>query len=438
VADPPIADEQDAAPDLVDPRHFGLDEDETLLPEASALEVRRGRSLARQDLKKLLALGREARLARVEQTESRRSFRSRALAELLLGEGRRQAGRDPEEAEHLARVAQAVVHWIPGPPGERWREVVRARAAAHRANALRVAGRLHEADLLFQGIHERVLRRDLESPALLAEAAGWEAALRWRQGRGGEAARLLAWSADGHRRAGARLGLVRCLVRWGEVLRSQGDAGGAVDRLEWAAKLTEPAALTEHRPGVLLRLGQALCDAGRDEEARGPLRGARPEEGGGGAEDGLRAAEVAWLAGRVDASPRRLGEARDGLALAGWPGEAALAGLDLVGLLLPHAAAGPLEKACRALRRLAGGGGLTPRVAEWVGLAAERLDPGAEPEGGAGAEAARAVARAAESLEAAYPGAAAVAVGGPPGPETFSLLRRGLLREVSLASWGAW
>ena len=193
--------------------------------------------------------------------------------------------------------------------------------------------------------------------------------------------------------------------------------------LAWAARVVEPAAWAAERRRVLLRLGQALCDAGREEEALQHLAAVTPDCGDG--EDDPLFADRTWLAGRVEASPRRLTAARDALAGAGRPGEAALASLDGVALLLPRGAAGPRGKAGRGLRELAVAEGLAARVREWILVAAGHLDAlpaaGAAPPA-AGAEPAGTSASDPPSAEAAT---------------ALDTLRRGLLREVSLASWTA-
>lgn len=420
-----------------DPRHAGLDEDETLLPESWTVQVRRVRAAARQDLRKLLDMDLEERTARIEEAESRRSFRSNALAEMLLEESRAHVATEPAQADSLAHVAWLVLHWVPGPPGELWRQTGRARALAHRANALRCAGDLAEADRMFQRLHTRVIHERLEDPRLTGEAAQWEAALRWRQGRWEEAVELLGWAVEAHRRRGARPAMAHCLVHWAEVLRGDGDGKRAVGCLDWAARVLEPAALAAQRRRVLLHRGQVLCDAGRLDEATACLEASRSSRRGESEGEDPLGLDRTWLEGRLEglaaagveaqgaagrsaaerAVARERGrslvrEARNGLLAAGRRGDAAAAALDEVAVALLPAAEGEDEGGESALaarqrtarwleERVLSGGGLPMLLEKWVRMVAHRL------------------------------------VEETPAADDLAEMRRGLAREVALATWGA-
>lgn len=300
-----------------DARHVGLEVDEGLLPRRQAEAVRRVRATARQDLRKLLALDAPARRRRVEEAESRRSFRSRALVEMLLAASRERLEESPEEAESLAEVAGRVLHWTPGPVDQPWRDPVWMRVAAHRADALRRLGRLDRADELFRQAHHRMARGRVDDPAAAAEVADSEAALLWRRGDWAGAARLLKGANRLHRRAGSRPGMVRALQRWAEVLRYGGDPEGAGECLEWALRLLQPASGAGERRGVLLRLGHALCDAGRSDLAHDRLAELRRAAETG---EAVPEADLLALAGRVRATPPRDG-GDSGSAAAGRQGE---------------------------------------------------------------------------------------------------------------------
>lgn len=283
---------------------MSLDDNEDLLPEAEAEEVRKVRSAARHDLRQLLKLAPEERARRIEAAESRRSFRSRALIELLLTESRRRAAADPDDAENLARVAGLVLHWTPGRLGERWRDGVAVRVQAHRANALRLAGRLDEADQVFRELHTRLLRTRCDVPRASAEVAGWEAALALARGDGAAAVRLLAWCVHFHRRDESRRGMAGALSRQAEVRALEGDVEGAVDALRWALRVLDPAAYAGERRRVALRLAHLLADAGRLREAARWAASVGEPSMDDGAEAGAEAlSRWRWIGGRLAGEP---------------------------------------------------------------------------------------------------------------------------------------
>ncbi len=96
-------------------------------------------------LEVLRGLSENEQLALVRAQEE---YQSWALVERLCEESVVQASRDLGRATFLARLARETARRVPGPKD--WVRRVRAFAAAHAANVLRVSGRLKAADALFQ------------------------------------------------------------------------------------------------------------------------------------------------------------------------------------------------------------------------------------------------------------------------------------------------
>src|SRR3954469_6420603 len=82
--------------------------------EEQAPRIIRGRKIAAQELKTLLALPPEKRAARIKRAHEH--FRSGALAELLIEESRKRIPADPHDAFHLAELARIVIHHSPNVP----------------------------------------------------------------------------------------------------------------------------------------------------------------------------------------------------------------------------------------------------------------------------------------------------------------------------------
>lgn len=116
--------------------------------------------LARVDLKRLLARPAAEWPRRVVDARSR--MRSRAFAEGLIEEARRRVRTAPQEAAALAALVRPALDRRPGRLELPWARVLVARAEAHRANALRVAGSLP--------VHRPVAPRRGENPAAPGQA----------------------------------------------------------------------------------------------------------------------------------------------------------------------------------------------------------------------------------------------------------------------------
>jgi hypothetical protein len=164
----------------------------------------------------LLALAPERREDRLRQDSRLHTW---GLCELLLKKSLEGMAADPAGAAALAELALAGADRLD--PGEHPAAVVadlKARAWAAAGEARRCQGDLAEAEVALRAAAGALAQGtgDLLVEARLLE---FEAALRWQQGRGGEAAALLKLAAARYRESGETVLLERVLAARGEVLR---------------------------------------------------------------------------------------------------------------------------------------------------------------------------------------------------------------------------
>lgn len=230
-----------------------------------ARRLREEQRAARRDLSTLLGLPPERRAARVANARSR--FRSRSLAELLVAECRRQTPRDPETARQLAELVPAVLAVVPGAAGAPWAETLAHRALAWRANALRLVGRLQEADVAFAGLRAALARRAVDDALLHADVCSLEASLRIDQARFGDARHLLDRAVLLFRQEGERSEVARVLMKRGIVERREGEAATAIATQREVMALLDPGEESYLFVSAVGNLALALCDAGSFDEA---------------------------------------------------------------------------------------------------------------------------------------------------------------------------
>ncbi len=206
---------------------------------------------------------------RSEVVESCPEFHNWALCEKACEESIRQAARNVEEALSWAQLAQEIAGLVEGPQG--WRDRLLAYAAAHVANALRVAGELKAAELVLQDTLSRWAGgtdpdRVLDPGSLLV----LEAALRRVQQRYEEALSLLEQAVAVSRNPG------RVLISKGFVLEVIGEYEEAINVLRLAAPLVEGTG--DPRLSNILRLNLAnnFCHLGRFREATELINEVRP------------------------------------------------------------------------------------------------------------------------------------------------------------------
>lgn len=347
---------------LPDPRYVGTFD--TLEAEARdwARRVRAEKKRARSDLRLLRGLAPTERAERIRTARSR--FRSRAFAELLLDDARRLSRTDPEEAAALAVLVPLAVLWIPGAQGRDWARALELRAAACRANALRVAGRIREADRAFTELRAELGRAAVEDPAVLAEVASLEASLRIDQHEWAGARELLRKAEVLYRLDGNADEIVKVALKHGIVERRAGEPAEAVSIYRRILDQLDPPAAPHLFLCALNNLSLSLCDSGRFRDAEALL--SEHEEVYRRHEDHWSLPIELWLRGRIAAGVGRTEEAEQQLLrvrehyVAEAEGfQAALVSLDLAALYLEQGRTGELRQVAGVMRDLFAAEGLT-------------------------------------------------------------------------------
>jgi tetratricopeptide (TPR) repeat protein len=305
---------------------------------------------------------------------ARQRFRSPHLAEMLIDESRKRVRDAPIEAAEIAALVPEILAWTederPVPP---WAPPLLARAAAHRANALRVAGDLPAAERAFAELRHRLADRPLAEPGAMAEIASLEASLCIDQRRFEAAEERLERAALGYRAADDRVGLARAKLKQANLMRNTGRPAEVVRLLELEALDLETAADPYLYVCAVNTRANALCDleeftaAERLLDERQDAYEASEDLNVGAIYRCLRG-RVALGLGRLERAEADFRDAREATLTLGRTYDAALITLYLAEALL---AAGKT----RDLSRLAGGlvAAFRGRGVEGEALAALRL-----------------------------------------------------------------
>jgi tetratricopeptide (TPR) repeat protein len=319
-----------------------------------AREVQRERRQALRDLRELRRTPRPERAARIERARER--YRSRSLAELLVEESRRTVREDAEEARSLAGLAGVVLLWTPGALDQGWCRELMLRAQAWEANALRVCGRLPEADRAFHRARRRQAEGPPSSGSLRAEMASLEASLRIDQGRTPEARKLLAEALRLYRAAGSTAAVFRVLAQRTNLEWREGRLEEAVAAQREVLSLLDAGRDGRMVASGVVNLAHCLVELGRGGEAARLVAG----------HQGLLQDEGLWptpnvlmLRGRLalaqgdaTAAEGLLLEARAELIGRGDGLRAALASLDLAVLYLEQGRTAELRRMARLMETI--------------------------------------------------------------------------------------
>lgn len=260
----PVIEEIPSDAGAVDPRYAEAFRRAERRVFAHAASIDDEQRRARRELSELEGLSRDERRERILGLDEH--YPRRALAELLLEESREAVRRDPATAHDLADLVPTLLD-RPSSSPQPWREELTARALAHRGNALRVAGRLRDADATFWELRTFLADHALDLEDLGAEVASLEASLRTDQGRYGDAVQLLGRAEALYRSSGELAGLARVLVQRGQAQHLDQDLEAAHESLTKALNLIDPE---EDRHLYLCAVGnccQYLCAAERHREA---------------------------------------------------------------------------------------------------------------------------------------------------------------------------
>jgi tetratricopeptide (TPR) repeat protein len=219
---------------------------------------------AKRDLKELLAVTQDQRLARIGRARGR--FRGTVLAELLIEESRRRTPADPREGYDLAEAARAVVQRSPDHPDT---FSLLALASAQMANACRAGGDLRRAGEHFQHVRYLVRHEGVTDPLVLAQIDHLEGSLHKDQRRFEEAETLLTRAAMLFRISGAAVETTRVLLLLGSLYFYEGLFDRAIEMVQTALERLSP----EEEPRLYLmgrhNLALYLAEAGRFAQAAG-------------------------------------------------------------------------------------------------------------------------------------------------------------------------
>jgi len=301
---------------------------------STALEAAR---LAREDLKLLLKLPRKKWRLRVDRAVSR--YRDRAFAEALLDEARSRVREAPCDAAEMARLVRPALDRQDGDLLRPWVRVLVARAQAHEANALRVAGELPRAAKIFERLQENLILRPIHDVGALAEIQGLEASLAIDRRDSEGAKRLLEESSQLHAWCGFPLGQAKALVNLANLHQALGEPEAMPGLLDEAATLFEPTEQPYLHFCIVNARLNALLDLDRGPEAGRALIESRDVYLGSG--DDYRAAlftahqaRVDFMTGRPDDAIGGFESARDQLLALDRSYDAVLASLYLADALL--------------------------------------------------------------------------------------------------------
>jgi len=305
--------------------------------KAHLSQLRTVATKAREDLGLLLALPEEGWADRIANARTR--MRSRTFVELMIEECRHRVRNEPRQAAELAQLVPVALRWTQDRADLPWVASLLARAEAHRANALRVAGDLPAADRLFSQLRHTLDVQPLTDPSARAEIASLHASTQIDLRRFDAARQQLAAAADDYRLAAQPVGVARVLLQEANLQGTLGDPEENLHLLEQAA-----AALTPNREPLLLAAivtcrVNALCDLERSAEAapllvqhRDLYRG-RDDEHLAAIHTLLRG-RVALGGGQLDDAETLLAEARDRLLALDRDYDAIVTSLYLADVLL--------------------------------------------------------------------------------------------------------
>jgi tetratricopeptide (TPR) repeat protein len=305
-----------------------------LVLERHAQEIEEALEDAQKDLRALLKLSHSQRLARIQRASVR--FRGVALAHLLVDEARAHLPAESQTVYELAEAAETVLMRTPHTSG--YYDAL-ARATACKANALRAAGQLPEADERMRGARSLVRHEGVTDTLVCAEIDWFEGILRKDQRRFREAEELLTRSSSLFQLAGETVEAARPLLTLGLMHFDRQETVKAIKTTEAALANLSPEA--EPRLYLCARhnLTLFLVDSDKYDTAAELLQAdaALYEQF---ADLWTRLRQV-WLKGKIAVAARRLEEAepafleaRHGFILQGNGYDAAMVSLDLALLYL--------------------------------------------------------------------------------------------------------
>ena len=307
---------------------------------------------AERDLRELLELPQEQRLARIRRANRR--FRGVLLAHRLLNEAKEFMPEKPQALYDLAEAAEQIL--LRSLEGRGYYDAL-ARARAYQANALRARGKLRDADVRTASARSLVRRENVTSTLVYAEVDATEGVLRKDQRRFQEAEELLARSSALFELAGEAIEAARPLVVLGLAYYEQQEMAKAIETTKTALTFLSP----ESDPRLYLcarfNLAKFFVESGRFAEGGALLQA-----------DALLYQQFAnpwtvlrrlWLQGRIAVAAGLFAEAeqsfldvRDGFVAEGIGYDAALVSLDLALLYLRQNRTAAVKELAEEMREI--------------------------------------------------------------------------------------
>jgi tetratricopeptide (TPR) repeat protein len=219
-----------------------------------------------RDLKELLSLPHERRLARIGRSVNR--FRGALLASLLLDESRKAMPGDLETVQELAETAEAVLRRTPAGPGV---ADLASRSSAYLGNVSRMRGDVQEAQRRFYYARYLIKYEGVAEPRIYAEVDWLEGSLQLDQRHFAEAEELLTRSITLYTIAGDREKAGQPLLTLGLVHYHRGNYAKAIEATQEATYLLSE----EADPRIYLSARHNLtlyhCEAGNYHAASDAL-----------------------------------------------------------------------------------------------------------------------------------------------------------------------
>jgi len=323
-----------------------------LVIERHAAEGAEKSDQADRDLRELLELPHEQRLAKIRRANRR--FRGVLLAHRLLNEAKRFMPERPQALYELAETAEQILLRALEGPG--YYDAL-ARARAYQANGLRARGKLREADERMASVRSLVRHEGVTATLVYAEVDLIEGGLRKDQRRFHEAEELLTRSVTFFELAGEAVEAARSLVVLGAVYYNQQEMAKAIETTQSALTFLSP----ESDPRLYLcarfNLAKFFVESGRFAEGGALLQS-----------DALLYQQFAnpwtvlrrlWLQGRIAVAAGLFAEAeqsfldvRAGFVAEGIGYDAALVSLDLALLYLRQNRTAAVKELAEEMREI--------------------------------------------------------------------------------------
>jgi tetratricopeptide (TPR) repeat protein len=298
---------------------------------------------SRAELEMLLGHPKEDRIGVLER--ARRRYSAPSLAAILLDRAAQNFHTDPEEARHLAELAERVSY--------KAKDLQLAiLACAYTANSLRAAGKLVEAGNAFERAKHLAYKVGVEE-FVAAELYSLEASLRGDQRRLPLAFQLLDHAEEHYRRLEDRAGEVRCIAQRASLHYLQGAAKAAAREARRALALIDFRVDPKLHLWAHHNLALYLLEAGEAAQARQLLETVTPLYVEA---DLLPRLRLLWLRGRLalalgdyEEAGKLLSRAAEAFAEGGFAVFAAMVCLDLATVHLATDSASVLQQIAAVL-----------------------------------------------------------------------------------------